>query len=110
MEQRTDHIKKLRSASIKRASGLSQELRAERTAEFVQDPKARTLLRNLRELQQCGAPHEAIKEADGKQIGWTPDTKVLSSPVERYRRTGRQPAAGPTRYFASCRSKLVSLT
>jgi len=42
MEQRTDHIKKLRSASIKRAPGLPQELPAERKAEFVHDPKACT--------------------------------------------------------------------
>ena len=66
MEQRTDHIKKLRSASIKRAPGLPQELPAERKAEFVQNPKARTLLRNLRELRRCGAPESAIKEAERK--------------------------------------------
>jgi hypothetical protein len=51
MEQRTDHIKKLRSVSVKRASGLPQELSAERMAEFVQGPKTWTLFRNLRELR-----------------------------------------------------------
>lgn len=66
MEQRTDHIKKLRSASVKRAPGLPQELPAERMAEFVQDPKACTLFRNLRQLRQCAAPSEAVKEAERK--------------------------------------------
>ena len=47
MGQRTDHIKKLRNVSIKRAPGLPQELSAERKAKFVQDLKARILLRNL---------------------------------------------------------------
>ena len=66
MEQRTDHIKKLRSASVKRAPGLPQELPAERQAEFVQDSKECELLRKLRELRRDGAPGSAIKLAEQK--------------------------------------------
>ena len=66
MKQRTDHIKKLRSASTKRAPGLPQELSAERMAQFVQDPTARTLLRNLRDLRRGGAPESDIKAAERK--------------------------------------------
>ena len=66
MEQRTDHIKKLRSASVKRVPGFPQELPAKRMAEFVQNPKAWTLFRNLRELRQGGALPEAVKEAKRK--------------------------------------------